>query len=942
MPAPTPRRILIASGLAAASLALSACQQDSPFGEQQTEATVLVASPAYSQGNSSAQAQIRSLQAALDRLRAQTSSGWTGRQDDVTGYLADLSGGRYSDAAGADGPALAAAFMDAHGLDLFGVTADSLAIGEASGEDVTGAATIRADQVVGGVPVLDGQLVFTIDDPDTAAALTAVRGRVFPDVDVETDAGIGAARATRLAERLTGGRPSGEPRLVILSEGTGTLVWEVTILGSSPGQGTALGDGRYYLDARSGDLVTVRPTTAEGRRTGLSPAKVRRLARTAAAAADPNSVEISGRDVAGADLSAVGVQTQDGVALVDTTVPTYDDASGDGAIVTYTAQDTENLPGRLYVERPNNGTAISDPEAIAAHTFSRVVYDYYASLGRPSWDGAGGTLLSTVNYGDSSFCNSFFNGEQMIYGNPCADESGPAELTEVDVDTAGHEITHGVINTSAGLVYSGQSGALNESFADYFGNVIGNGYKGTDSAAVFEGSCEGIESETSMCRPNPEGFSLRYLLNGATYDDYLRLINPSFRYGQMTGYDADNGGVHLNSAVWNNALWSIRSRLAQIDGTSGNESGLATDFDKIVYAALTTQLSPASDFFDARASIERTAIDAGADPTIVDVAREVFDLNKICEGCSDVGTVNGSVVSAAPQTQIEPAVSGDRFAWVDLSRGEGVGIGLAASGRAGGDPSSLGTTAETTQVVFAGEATVTLDLPGLGNRGRIVRYDPDGTSSVLAETGFATVLSGLAGSAEGAAWAANDEGTISFVDPAGEVTTADLPNLGGDTITSLGTGDGLVAFGTEQGVVGLWEPGGDFTQVGEMPGTVFSVATKGSRVFAVDDAQAATLFSGGSAIQVSSTAGRFGAALNDDYAVWSEAVGSLGGSIAEELGGATDTDLYLYSLSTGTIYSLLAQAGQQGYPAISGDRLVWQDTVFGNNDVFTATLPSGL
>ena len=35
---------------------------------------------------------------ALDALRSTTSSGWTGRQDDVTGYLADLSGGRFTDA----------------------------------------------------------------------------------------------------------------------------------------------------------------------------------------------------------------------------------------------------------------------------------------------------------------------------------------------------------------------------------------------------------------------------------------------------------------------------------------------------------------------------------------------------------------------------------------------------------------------------------------------------------------------------------------------------------------------------------------------------------------------------------------------------------------------------------------------------------------------------
>ena len=59
-------------------------------------------------------------------------------------------------------------------------------------------------------------------------------------------------------------------------------------------------------------------------------------------------------------------------------------------------------------------------------------------------------------------------------------------------------------------------------------------------------------------------------------------------------------------------------------------------------------------------------------------------------------------------------------------------------------------------------------------------------------------------------------------------------------------------------------------------------------------------------------------------------------------GGAVDTDLYLYSLKTGTIYNLLDERGQQAFPAVSGDRLVWQDAVFGGDDIMTAELPPGL
>ena len=59
------------------------------------------------------QARLTTLQNAIDRLRKETGTGWTGRQDDVTGYLSELSGGSW--------PGTPTAFMDGYGPDLFGV-----------------------------------------------------------------------------------------------------------------------------------------------------------------------------------------------------------------------------------------------------------------------------------------------------------------------------------------------------------------------------------------------------------------------------------------------------------------------------------------------------------------------------------------------------------------------------------------------------------------------------------------------------------------------------------------------------------------------------------------------------------------------------------------------------------------------------------------------------
>ena len=80
--------------------------------------------------------------------------------------------------------------------------------------------------------------------------------------------------------------------------------------------------------------------------------------------------------------------------------------------------------------------------------------------------------------------------------------------------------------------------------------------------------------------------------------------------------------------------------------------------------------------------------------------------------------------------------------------------------------------------------------------------------------------------------------------------------------------------------------------------------------------------------------------MSGEYVVWAEAVGR-----AESAVGRTnypDTDLFLLSLGTGKIYDLLDVPAQQGFPSISGRRLVWMDAALGGDDIFTTTVPGGL
>jgi hypothetical protein len=669
----------------------------------------------------------------------------------------------------------------------------------------------------------------------------------------------------------------------------------------------------------------------------------RSAARRGPTAPDPNSVEVTGTDPLGRDLSAFGLQNGDRVELTDTTTEAWDAEQGTGAVQTYDASTLRNesgLPGTL-VTSPS--TKITDSDAIAAQAYSNKIVAYYEALGRNSWDDQGGPLISSVHFGPEDYCNAMFASylrqPQMVYGNPCVQQGQQFNRTFVEPDIAAHEVTHGVTATTAGLLYTGQSGALNESFSDYFGNVIGNLIHGNDSVAMGEDACAGAP-QSQLCVANPDGStSFRYMRNGSDFDDYLRILTPGERLLLLINYRQDFGGVHYNSAIWNNALWGIRSRLAQIDGEDGNTSELAHQFDRAVYGALATRLTPTSSFVDARAAVEQVIIDSQLDPVVLRTAREEFDADKICTGCPTASELAGDAVTTASQTQLHPSISGNRVVWLDLSSTSDL-VGYAATTSLGdsGGP-SLSATADALEVGFAGDAIMSLDI-----RGRVTRTDASGSTVIDNVRPEVTVAAGFAGSDAGAAWLSRGS-TVKYVDSTGAMFQTEVTGLQGDNITSIAAGGGTVALGTDQGRVFSWNPGsGDVRQVGQLQGAILSTATYGGPVFAIDDSHRSVLFTAdGETLEVTRSATPFGAAMSGEYVVWAEATARIQTPVVP--GGTSpypETDLYLLSLGTGKIYNLHPAPAQQGFPSISGRQLVWQDATYGGDDVFTAAIPGGL
>src|SRR5262249_38719811 len=130
------------------------------------------------------------------------------------------------------------------------------------------------------------------------------------------------------------------------------------------------------------------------------------------------------------------------------------------------------------------------------------------------------------------------------------------------LDILGHEYTHAVTGASASLAYSNESGALNESFSDMFGEAIENSVAGPND--WLEGADRTAGAIRSLSDPNA-------FFQPDTYQGTFWF----FPAGPPAATN-DFNGVHTNSGVQN--FWFF---LLSDGGAGTNDNGWAYSFSGI-------------------------------------------------------------------------------------------------------------------------------------------------------------------------------------------------------------------------------------------------------------------------------------------------------------------------------------------------------------------------
>ncbi|MEY4730234.1 MAG: hypothetical protein RL020_1392 [Pseudomonadota bacterium] len=266
--------------------------------------------------------------------------------------------------------------------------------------------------------------------------------------------------------------------------------------------------------------------------------------------------------------------------------------------------------GSVFTDADNNWgnylTTSTVSAAVDATYGQNLTWDYFKNMfGRNGIANDGRGAFTRVHY-SRNYVNAFWSDSCfcMTYG----DGDGVTYKPLVTVDIAGHEMTHGITSRTAKLVYSGESGGLNEAMSDIFGTLV-----------EYSGQTAG----------NPANYLVGeriYTVNaGVTYPTKaLRyMFKPSIDTRSPDCYVSTLGtlDVHYSSGVANHFFYLLAEGAVTPTGFTTAPSALVCNGNtaiagigrdaaaRIMYRALTVYMTSSTNYAGARVATLKAATD---------------------------------------------------------------------------------------------------------------------------------------------------------------------------------------------------------------------------------------------------------------------------------------------------------------------------------------------
>ena len=479
--------------------------------------------------------------------------------------------------------------------------------------DGDGTEHVRYERSYRGLPMIGGDFVVRTRNGKVAGVSQTLKTSARPSLDAR----ISRDQAIVEAGSRFGSHFQGAPsaRLVVYALGASpVLAHEIVFNGVKADQTPT--EMHYIVDARSGKVLNQWDEIHVAR---------------------PGP---GGSSCAGTAATGTGATLMVGSVVLNTTkcsATSYElrDTTRGGGYVTNMALKTAGY-GTVFTDSDNawgNGlTTSSQTVAADAHFGIAKTWDYFKNVhGRSGIANNGVGAISRVHYG-RNFANAFWSDACfcMTFGDG---DNGASIYPLVSIDVAAHEMSHGVTSRTADLVYSGESGGLNEATSDIFGAMVEYYANTASDPADYVIGEELFPNNASMRK------AIRWMfkpsLDGVSYDCYA------------PGMGSD--GVHFTSGVANRFFYLLAEGAVVPAGFGGGTwanltpgslvcngntaiTGIGREAaGKIWYRALTVYMTSGTNYAGARAATISASTDlyggASAQTNAVKAAWSAVNVN---------------------------------------------------------------------------------------------------------------------------------------------------------------------------------------------------------------------------------------------------------------------------------------------------------------------------